>query len=297
LFLPAPHQDCVLTYGQRIAVWDCFSPKKSGLIPKIQVVDLPHTASVVTSREFIFAAAFSSGMNLPKEGESKDPMDPSNIGIWDIANCRRIATLRPFKDGGAKQRGVYELALKRAPTGSKNSILCSSHNNGTINIWQFVDEPLEQGGNTSIRISHLVCQRVDTDAIIGLNLRILSNPFPATTTTTTGAGAGADAVVVPDTSKIFPAGRELGFVEDLSLCVASMDTLLVLHLNIRDRKEGYAKSALVTRNCALPACRQWNHVEMPRCSICRNAFYCNDLHQKLDWKRHKPDCKRRNKES
>lgn len=285
LFLAAPHQDCVITYGQRIAVWDCFSPKKSGLIPRTQVVDLPHTASVVCSREFIFAAAFSSGMTLPKEGESNDPMDPSNIGIWDIAKCRRIATLKPFKDGGAKQRGVYELALKRAPNGSKNGVLCSSHNNGTINIWQFVDEVLEQG--SSLRISHLMCHRVDTDAIIGLNLRMLSKPF----------STDESSVIPPsDPSKLFPAGKELAFTEDLSVCVASMDTLLVLHLNIRDRKEGYAKSELLTRNCALPACGEWNHVEMPMCSVCRKSFYCNERHQRLDWKRHKLECKPRSQQ-
>jgi MYND finger len=29
-----------------------------------------------------------------------------------------------------------------------------------------------------------------------------------------------------------------------------------------------------------------------RCSRCKTAHYCSQEHQRLDWKQHKPDCKR-----
>lgn len=285
-FMPKPNHDCVVTFGQRIAVWDCFSPKKSGLIPKAQVVDLPHTASVVCSSQFIFAALFSSNIGLPSLKDGLDPLDPSNIGVWDIAQCRRVATLVPFQEGTAKLRGIYELAIKLPSDGSNINVLCSSHNNGSINIWQFVDEPLQPGAK--IQIAHVLCHRVNMDAVIGLNLRFLSKPFPTTN--------GIISKQPTDTSKLFPAGSELAFTEDVSVCVASMDTLVILHLNLRDRKEGYCKDTLIKRNCALPECGHWNYVEMPMCSVCRKTFYCNERHQKLDWKRHKLECKPRSQQ-
>jgi hypothetical protein len=277
-----------MSYSKVVNIWDALLPSSSGACIQTVRSTYANIRTICCSKSLLFTATkYSDTYEKKKEDEEES----RSISVWPLRKGSgpsvKLASLKPSieprvsdpytKDGKKREKNkdsIVELVVMR-----ERSILIASHEDGTVNLWQYDDDAVPDTNDT--KNAELNSEEMGS-CVTHLRTFQISNDH----------SIEFFYLLIQPNSTLYIANMYSVFAFDLSAIKA------------KDFEEFFNPTSVdvtsVTRclgkrgalNCGY--CGLWYFTRKPAlCGGCKKVSYCNATCQKEAWKEHKKDCKKK----